>query len=1122
MKRTRTLRNFSLFHKIVAAVLAATIPLVTMPDLALALPHGGVVSKGQATLGYATGRLLVTQSTSSATFNWGSFNVKSGQSVVYRTPGASSVSLNYIGGTTPSSIDGTVTSNGILYFMNPNGLIFGSGSVVSATGVMAFGSATPWGKSTGVVSNAGVLMATDNGTVALVGTSVTNAGTITAPGGEVLLAAGSTVTPIAQANGASVSVVTTGGGTIDDSGILSAETVGDKTGQVTLQAGSQSGTVSLDSTAILDASAPTGGNGGTIETSASRVNVANDALVTTDASKGSSGTWTLDPVSFYIGMNTGSANTTKGNLLGYEDISGTTLGSLLQNGNIVIDSTSGANGSLGNIYVNGPISWSSSNSLTLNAVNNIEINSQIKNTVGSYANTQSLTGGGMTISYPNTPLLVLRADDMDIGGSATNTLGGVPSGVGSVYINSGGSLNVNGPVALYYNPKNYWTPTSFTNLGSGIMTAYMLLSSNFDLYYIDQNQTSQILSNNYALNSSFTLPSFGSLTNTPSDINQINFTSSANGVNLPSSSTYSNWIRFGGFKTGSYKGSFDGLNHFVSNMEIYDSVHISSGFFGYVTQGIISNFGISSGSIFASNPNVNYYDGGYGGFAGISGDNSIFKNDFSKVNITGAAWTGGFVGQLCPTAECGGTQAGVVMDSFSSGNVNNTGSVLYVDSGGFVGNNEGEIFNSYESGNISGENTVGGFAGIVSGNTYSSLIMNSYEIGNVEGGTYVGGFVGYDRGPGQIIDSFSSGTVHASSNKGGFSGSGGSMGNGNPVVTNSYWNKITSGLTSSYNGTGLTSSQFKSLNNFISWGFNSWDGNHWQDSITTDPWFMMTSGPVLIPDMPLEIIDGKSGTSQYTGATFSPGFVVTSTQGISPMTTDFSTSVGPNVGAYLNTPFISTLSAPTSQTSIGSYNENSGVYSITPATLTATANSASMTYGGTVPSLSGTVTGFVNGQTLAGDGGSATWSTSASSSSNAGQYGITGDVTLGSPYSGDYTITAASGNGTALTITAATSTTGGGSSGSSGTGSSGSSTAGGITTSTFTPVLQTVDLYQKLPSLPGNSSPGNSSNSGSSSPSPSGNSTTLLVTPDSSLTVIQPFEDDTTGDGILSVQELKQ
>ena len=356
------------------------------------------------------------------------------------------------------------------------------------------------------------------------------------------------------------------------------------------------------------------------------------------------------------------------------------------------------------------------------------------------------------------------------------------------------------------------------------------------------------------------------------------------------------------------------------------------------------------------------------------------------------------------------------MDSFSSGNVNNTGSVLYVDSGGFVGNNEGEIFNSYESGNISGENTVGGFAGIVSGNTYSSLIMNSYEIGNVEGGTYVGGFVGYDRGPGQIIDSFSSGTVHASSNKGGFSGSGGSMGNGNPVVTNSYWNKITSGLTSSYNGTGLTSSQFKSLNNFISWGFNSWDGNHWQDSITTDPWFMMTSGPVLIPDMPLEIIDGKSGTSQYTGATFSPGFVVTSTQGISPMTTDFSTSVGPNVGAYLNTPFISTLSAPTSQTSIGSYNENSGVYSITPATLTATANAATMTYGGSVPSVSGTFT--TTGPTGGLANLSATWTTPATSSSNAGSYAIDpGSYSYANgAVAGDFSITQAASNATALTI----------------------------------------------------------------------------------------------------------
>ncbi|EQD37722.1 conserved hypothetical protein, secreted, partial [mine drainage metagenome] len=72
MRQTQTFRTFSLFHKIVACVLSATIPPATLPEAALALPHGGVVSKGSATLGYSTGKLLISQSTTSATFNWGS------------------------------------------------------------------------------------------------------------------------------------------------------------------------------------------------------------------------------------------------------------------------------------------------------------------------------------------------------------------------------------------------------------------------------------------------------------------------------------------------------------------------------------------------------------------------------------------------------------------------------------------------------------------------------------------------------------------------------------------------------------------------------------------------------------------------------------------------------------------------------------------------------------------------------------------------------------------------------------------------------------------------------------------------------------------------------------------
>jgi len=295
MKRTRTLKTYSLSQKIVAYGLMALIPLATMPEAALALPHGGIVSKGSATMGYSTGKLLIAQSTSSATFNWGSYNVKAGQSVVYSVPGSTSVSMNYIGGTTPSSINGKVASNGILYFMNPNGLIFGSGSTVSASGVMAFGSAAPWGTPTGAVTNAGVLTATNNGTVALVGSQVTNSGTITAPGGEVLLAAGSTVTPLTTTGVSSLSVATTGGGQVDDSGVLSAETVGGKTGTILLQSGMGSGTTTLEPTAVLDASAPNGGNGGAVYINASGVVMNNATPINVSAPYGTAGTLKIDP-----------------------------------------------------------------------------------------------------------------------------------------------------------------------------------------------------------------------------------------------------------------------------------------------------------------------------------------------------------------------------------------------------------------------------------------------------------------------------------------------------------------------------------------------------------------------------------------------------------------------------------------------------------------------------------------------------------------------------------------------------------------------------------------------------------------------------------------------------------
>ena len=280
--------------RVVSLVLSFLLPLTTMPTMAWALPHGGMVTKGIATLSYSTSKLLVTQSTSSASYSWSSYNVGSSQSVTYKTPGGKSVSMNYIGGTTPALISGKVTSNGILYFMDANGIVFGQGSEISAAGVRAYGAISPSAPPAAAVTNAGTLSVAPGGEVVLVGTSVANSGTIAAPGGEVVMASGKMVT-LSQTSGSSFSVMTTGGGSVDDSGVVSAETVGGKTGTVILQAGMQTGGVALDASAVVDASAPNGGNGGQVFINASGV-VLNDAEpINVSAPYGTKGTVRIDP-----------------------------------------------------------------------------------------------------------------------------------------------------------------------------------------------------------------------------------------------------------------------------------------------------------------------------------------------------------------------------------------------------------------------------------------------------------------------------------------------------------------------------------------------------------------------------------------------------------------------------------------------------------------------------------------------------------------------------------------------------------------------------------------------------------------------------------------------------------
>ncbi len=126
---------------------------------------------------------------------------------------------------------------------------------------------------------------------------------------------------------------------------------------------------------------------------------------------------------------------------------------------------------------------------------------------------------------------------------------------------------------------------------------------------------------------------------------------------------------------------------------------------------------------------------------------------------------------------------------------------------------------------------------------------------------------------------------------------------------------------------------------------------------------------------------------------------------------------GSNVGSY-------GIIAPSSAVSAGSVTYRvvstaAGTLTITPATLSYVATPATSVYGATLPTLTGTVSGFVNNDNPSSViSGTPAFATTATSASNVGSYAITGSgVTLNS---NNYMLAQASANATALTITPAT------------------------------------------------------------------------------------------------------
>ncbi|GAA4355713.1 hypothetical protein GCM10023165_48140 [Variovorax defluvii] len=184
------------------------------PPAANALPTGGQVAAGSASLSTSGSTMTVGQASQRAIINWSSFDVGSAAAVNFVQPNAAAVALNRVTGGSASQIFGRLSANGQVYLVNPSGVLFGRSAQVDAGGLVAstlgisdadflagrdrFTQGAGEGAS---VVNQGRISVAPGGRIALLGTRVSNQGQLLAPGGDVALAAGRQVTLAAGADG---------------------------------------------------------------------------------------------------------------------------------------------------------------------------------------------------------------------------------------------------------------------------------------------------------------------------------------------------------------------------------------------------------------------------------------------------------------------------------------------------------------------------------------------------------------------------------------------------------------------------------------------------------------------------------------------------------------------------------------------------------------------------------------------------------------------------------------------------------------------------------------------------------------------------------------------------------
>jgi filamentous hemagglutinin family protein len=179
---------------------------ILYPSLSHANPDGAQVVSGQVSIDSATPGVTAVTNSPNAIINWQNFSIAQNEMTRFIQQNGQSAVLNRIIGQNPSEILGQLTSNGKVFLINPNGVVFGPGSVVDTQGLVAsslnlsdqdFLSGNYHfmaGSNAGDIVNEGIIRAGKDGNIVLIAPHIENNGIIQSDGGSITLAAGHELT----------------------------------------------------------------------------------------------------------------------------------------------------------------------------------------------------------------------------------------------------------------------------------------------------------------------------------------------------------------------------------------------------------------------------------------------------------------------------------------------------------------------------------------------------------------------------------------------------------------------------------------------------------------------------------------------------------------------------------------------------------------------------------------------------------------------------------------------------------------------------------------------------------------------------------------------------------------